>query len=270
MIYSDCHMHTAFSSDSDTRMEDMVTKAISLGVKTITFTEHMDLEFPDNYDMTFVFDEDSYEKEILHLKNKYSNNIQILKGIEIGLKPHLSEKYNTLLSNHSYDFVIGSTHLVDDIDPYYSEYWDGFDEKNQIIKYFNLVLENIKSVDNYDSLGHLDYILRYSPSKNATLYYKEYEDIVEQILKHIINKEIALEINTSGFKSGLMQPNPSYDIIKLYKELGGRMVTIGSDAHSPEYIAYSYDKLFNLLSDIGINEYYIYENRIPYAISLAH
>ncbi len=268
MIFSDCHMHTEFSSDSDSHMEDMVLKAISLGLKTITFTEHMDLEFPADYDMPFVFDEDCYEESISLLRLKYKDKIQILKGIEIGLKPHLSEKYNTLLSLHSYDFVIGSTHLVDDIDPYYNTYWVGYEEKIQIIRYFEYVLKNIISIDNYDSLGHLDYILRYSPSKDAFLYYKEYKDIVEQILKHIINKEKALEINTSGYKSGLMQPNPSYDIIKLYKELNGRLITIGSDAHSPEHIAYAYKKLYGLLSDVGIHEYYIYKNRTPYFVEL--
>lgn len=261
MIKSDCHMHTSFSSDSDTPMRDMINAAIDKGLDTICFTEHMDLEFPEKYGPDFIFDPEEYISKINLYKNYYRGKIEILTGIEIGMKPDLTDKYDTLLASYDWDYVIGSTHLVDNIDPYYSEYWEGRDEKASVIKYFECVYDNIQTYNNYDSLGHLDYILRYAPSKNSRFGYRDFSDIIDCILKHIIKNGKALEINTSGYKSGLFAPNPAPDIIKRYMELGGSLFTIGSDAHDASHIAYGYNEVYALISSLRIKNYVIYKGR---------
>ncbi len=268
MIKTDCHLHSSFSSDSDTPMIDMIHAATDKGLDTICFTEHMDLQFPDKYDMDFIFEPEKYMKQLNELKNTFSNNIDILAGIETGLKPGLKNEYDSILSMHEWDYVIGSTHLVDDIDPYYSEYWEGYSEKTAINRYFECVYDNIQSCGNYDAVGHLDYILRYAPSKNKYFSYKESADIIDCILKKIIYEGKALEINTNGYRSGLSSPNPCSDIIKRYMELGGVLFTIGSDAHCTGHIAYGYNEAYNLLSSLGIKHYAVYKKRKPEIISL--
>lgn len=271
MIKTDCHVHTSFSSDSDSSMESMIQGAIAKGLDTITFTDHMDYDFPEGYGMDFIFDPAAYFEELNRLKAKYSDRISILSGIEIGLKPVYTNNYDDLLNSYDFDFVIGSTHLVDDIDPYYSQYWDNSnndnDEKTCIARYFEAVYNNIKHYNNFNSLGHLDYIIRYSPYKPSSYNYKDYLELTDEILKFIIRKDIALEVNTSGFKSN-NAPNPSSDIIKRYIMLGGRLITIGSDAHSPEYITFKFNELRNILTSVGVNEYAVYRDRNPYMLPL--
>ena len=248
-------------------MKDMVESAISKGLKTITFTEHMDLEFPTYYNMSFVFDTEEYFDSVNKCKNIYGNDIEILYGIELGLKMNLKNKYDTLLSEYTWDFVIGSTHLVDDIDPYYKEYWDGQSEYEGIKRYFEAVYENIKDCDLFDSLGHMDYILRYNPHKPSAYRYEDFNKIIDDILRFIIKHDIALEINTSGYHK-LNAPNPSKQIIERYKGLGGKLFTIGSDAHDTANIAYSFDELLKLLYSLDIREYAIFKNRTPHMMSL--
>ena len=262
MIYTDCHMHTAISSDSDTPMEDMVRASIDAGLDTITFTEHMDWEFPETYDLDFTFEPDVYFTETDRVRKIYGNKVSILNGIELGLKNNMKRSYDCLLDAYDWDFVIGSTHLVDDVDPYYADYWNNASEYACIQKYFNCVYENIIAFNNFDSLGHLDYILRYAPARPSVYSYADFKDIIDSILRFIIKKDIALEVNTSGYKS-IGMPNPSRSIIERYVNLGGKLITIGSDAHAAKYVGYKYDELSKLLRAAGINEYAVYKNRSP-------
>lgn len=268
MILSDCHLHSSFSSDSDADMESMIRAAIKLGMKKICFTEHMDYEFPECYSLDFIFNPEDYFKESDRLKDIYGSKICILRGIEIGMKPELAYKYNTLLTKYNWDFVIGSTHLVNNMDPYYTEYWEGRSELDCVKEYFNSVLDNIKTCNNFDSIGHLDYILRYAPHKNMSFSYEIFSDTLDQILKNIIENGHGLEINSSGYNAGLDAPNPCREIISRYCHLGGEIFTIGSDAHKPDNIAGNFLMVKELLRSLGINHYTVYEKRKPIFLDL--
>lgn len=262
MIKTDCHMHTALSSDSDTPMEKMVRASIASGLEAITFTEHMDWEFPETYDLDFIFDPDVYFAETEKVRKLYGSKITILNGVELGLKKNLKKSYDTLLKEYDWDFVIGSTHLVDDTDPYYADYWNGGTEYECIERYFASVYDNIRTYNNFDSLGHLDYILRYAPGKPSAYSYVDFKGIIDSILRYIIKMDIALEVNTSGYKS-IGSPNPSRGIIERYINLGGKLITIGSDAHTAESIGYNFFRLPKLLISSGIREYAVYKKRCP-------
>lgn len=268
MIRSDCHMHSAISSDSDSPMEDMVKGAIDRHLDTICFTEHMDYNFPQGYEYNFQFNPDEYFDILNSLKTKYSDRITILSGVEIGLMQGTKTMYSKLLDDYSWDFVIGSLHIVDNIDPYYPEYWEGKDEQECIRHYFDSLYENIMNFPCFNSAGHLDYILRYAPHKNKSYIFNEYRDIIDKILRLIIDNNIALEINSNGYRSGLDAANPSDDIIIRYRELGGHMYTIGSDAHNPACIAADFDKIKDMFERIGIHEYVIYKGRKPYPVHI--
>ena len=273
MILSDIHMHTDFSSDSKSPMESMIQGAIEKGLKTICFTEHLDYEYPaDNSQDLFLVDIDAYQKKLYTLKEVYQNDIDILFGIEFGLLPHLSKRYEAIASSYDFDFIIGSSHLVpapwylNDSrhgDPYDDSFWEGRSVEDICEAYFQSIIDNISSYKNFDTYGHIDYIIRYAPEKNKDYSYKKYAHKLDPILKSLIENDIALEVNTAGFKYGLGFCHPYPEIIKRYKQLGGEIITIGSDGHKPEHIAYDFDKGNDILTACGFKYYTEFVERKP-------
>lgn len=267
MIKADYHVHTDFSSDSKSPMEDMVKQAISLGLERVCFTDHMDLDFPKQYDQRFVFDTDAYMKKIEELQKKYPQ-IQILRGIECGVQTRLGKRYEDLITSYDFDFVISSCHVLFDMDPYCPEFWEHYSENEAITAYFEQTLTNIKEFQNFDICGHIDYIVRYAPSKMAGFHPSDYRDILDEILKTAIQMGKGIEANTSGYKYGLETPHPRAEIIKRYKELGGEIITIGSDGHQPAHMAYDFARAEELLKQMGFQYYTVFEKRKPIFIKL--
>lgn len=263
----DTHMHTNFSGDSDARPRDMIERAVSLKLPGICITDHLDYDYPDDPDL-FLIDLPDYEKKIKQFQEQYADRITVLFGIELGLQPHLSEKLQAAAASHPFDYIIGSSHVVHGIDPYYPAYYEGRTETAAYREYFESILENLHAFDNFDSYGHLDYVVRYGPNKNGDYSYEKYADVIDEILLTLIRMEKALEVNTAGFKYGLGHPNPAEDIIKRYHELGGRLITVGADGHRPEHIAYDFEKIPALLESCGFDAYTIYRKRKPEFIKL--
>ena len=264
---TDLHMHCYYSADSDAHPNNMIKSAISKGLKYICFTDHQDWDFPYD-DIKFEFDTEQYFEELNSYKELYSGRITILIGVELGLQPHLSEKYNLYLQKYPFDFCIGSSHVVNGMDPYYPEFFEGREEKDGYLEYYQSILDNLNSNTLIDVYGHIDYILRYGPSKNSKYGYCEFSDIIDEILKKIIESGKGIEINTAGFRYKLGHPNPEEAIIKRYKELGGEIVTVGSDAHKPLDIAFSYDKVPDILKNCGFDYYTVFSKRKPQFIKL--
>lgn len=273
MIAYDSHVHTSFSTDSGTPMEHMVLQGIQNGLEGITFTDHMDYHFPLTYDKRqtpddmppFTFDVDRYLSCLSGLKEKYHEKIDLFYGVEIGLKKDAWEENVALSRNPSFDYIIGSIHLVDDIDPYYPEYWESFEEKKGLLRYFETTYENLRSLGDFkiDTLGHLDYIVRYSPSGYKLYSYHLFSDIIDEILKLLIGQEISLEINTSGYKNGGPMPNPCEDIIHRYKELGGERITFGSDAHTTDLLSGRFADAEKIAKNTGFRHYTTFVKRKP-------
>ena len=267
MIICDSHNHTAFSADCDTPAEKMIEKAIALGLKYISMTDHMDLDFPYPQ-LDFTFSVPEYFKKHEELREKYGNQITLLTGIELGLQPGIYDELKTLLKCWDFDFVIGSSHLVDRLDPYFPEYWSDKTETQGIIRYFETILENVAEFDDIDVYGHIDYIVRYGPTKAENYSYQKYQEILDEILKTLISKNIGLELNTAGLKYGLGFAHPHMDILKRYKELGGEILTIGSDGHKPEHLAYDFEKVPAILEECGFKYYTLFKKRKPEFIKL--
>ncbi|MCI8993372.1 MAG: histidinol-phosphatase HisJ family protein [Eubacterium sp.] len=264
----DTHMHTRFSEDSNTPERMMADAAIKKGLSGICITDHMDLDFPDGSDL-FVFDVSEYMQAMKSLRQQYTGRLHILIGIELGLQTHLSAAYHALFQKEpDFDFVIGSSHVVHRMDPYYPEYFNGRNEEDGYLEYFESILENIHACSNFDVYGHLDYVVRYGPNKNRDYSYRKYADIIDEILKTLISRGKGIEINMSGYRYGLGHPNPTEDIIKRYRELGGEILTIGADAHEPEHIAYRFEKIPDLLHHLGFTHFTIFHKRKPQFISI--
>lgn len=268
-ILWDCHMHSSFSADSDSSMESMIETAIDRGLSGICFTEHLDPDYPKTPDnITFSLDIPAYREKFLSLKEKYKDQLKIRFGIELGLQTHLEEDFRKLLSETPFDFVIGSSHVVHGYDPYYPEYFEGRREFDAYMEYFESILENISFFSEMDVYGHIDYVVRYGPNKNREYSYNRYQDILDEILRRLISKGVGIELNTGGYYYGLGEPNPCIAVLRRYRQLGGEIITIGSDAHTPDKIAGSFDIAADVLSECGFTYYTSFRNRRPEFIKL--
>lgn len=260
----DTHMHCNFSGDSDADPEDMIRAAINAGLDGICFTDHLDYDFPSDPPDLFVIDLDDYDRAIQALSEKYRSTFPVLHGIEIGVQPHLHQKLHEVVHAHDFDQVICSSHAIDGKDPYYKTFFIGREEHEAYERYFESILENLEGFSDFDVYGHIDYVVRYGPNTNRFYSYEAYSDVLDAILKKLINMGKGIEINTGGFKYGLGHPNPCEDIIRHYRSFGGEIITIGADAHAPEHVAYDFAKVPRILREAGFTHYTVFKKRQPY------
>lgn len=267
----DTHMHTHFSTDSQAAPAAMAEAALRLGLEGICITDHMDYDYPLQQPgdaPEFLLDVEAYLPAISRLREDYAGKLPILTGIELGLQPHLAGKHTSLLETYDFDFVIGSSHVVHGQDPYYPSYYEGRTEKAAYLEYFESILENIEVFDDFDVYGHIDYVVRYGPNKNRDYSYQKYADVIDAVLQRLITKGKGIEINTAGFKYGLGHPNPTGDVLRRYRELGGEIITIGADGHKPEHIAYNFAKVPDILNNAGFRYYTVFRQRKPVFLPL--
>lgn len=264
MIHADMHMHTWFSTDSEACPRDMADEAVRKGLKTICFTDHFDkddLEWGEEG----IFDVDAYFVEMQKLQEEYAGKLNIRIGIELGLRTYLKDYYEELTKKYPFDFVIGSVHNVPYkkdaegnilyTDPAAEKLFTDRTDKKAYRLMMETTLENVRTSDCFQTLGHLDYVVRYGKSREKEYSYTDYADIIDEILKLLIEKEKGLEVNSAGLKYGLPFAHPHPDVLKRYRELGGEIITIGADAHKPEHIAYDFAKAEEILKSCGFKYY---------------
>lgn len=267
MILSDYHIHTIFSGDCSIEPDVLAAAAITKGMNTICITDHQDFGYIED-DVLFELDALEYYNTMKAFSNTYKDKIDIRIGVETGLEPDKSTLLHDFITSCEFDFVIGSSHLINGVDPYYKEYFEGKTESQAFMEYFESILTNLNYCSDFDVYGHIDYVVRYSPDKNLNYSYQKYSDIIDEILKTLLSMDKGIEINTSGYRSGLGEPNPCIDIIRRYRDLGGEIITIGSDAHFPEHIGYKFDTVSEILKHCGYSYYTIFKNRKPEFIKL--
>lgn len=269
-MISDAHVHTEFSLDSKEKIENQIEKAISLGMRSLTITDHHDYDAVSEDGMNFILDFDNYFEKLKNLKEIYKDEIELLFGVELGLQLHVKEHLKDIVYKYTevLDFVIGSSHFIDRRDVYFPSFYEGKDEHERYLRYFEVTCERIKQIDDFDSLGHLDYVVRYGPNKNKFYNYDAYKEILDEILITLIKKQKALEVNTAGFKYNLGTANPSKEVLERYYNLGGRLITVGSDAHNKGYLGNKFDAVETMLKEIGFNKYFIYKKRQPIAVMI--
>lgn len=243
-MFSDYHVHSELSFDSKEPAENQVKKAICLGMKQICFTEHIDIGWNYYHEHSYV-DIDLYNHTIASLKQKYNGQIDILKGIEIGLTKENINESNKVVAQNDFDYVLASIHELYNADPYYPEFWKNKDEKIVIRDYFLTMYELIKKFDNFDTLAHMDYIVRYTPTKDYQP--SDFKAEIDNILKYLIDNNKNLEINTSNLAKGGKYPNPYPFILERYSALGGKNVVVGSDAHKSEFLGHGFDEAQKLI-----------------------
>lgn len=265
-ILYDCHLHTSFSGDSDEPMENQINAALSKGLKGICMTEHLDYDYPVSPECPpgfFDLDIPAYRTQYLQSAQKYASRLRLSFGIELGLQPHLAEKHAALISKWPFDFVLGSAHTCHGQDPYYPAFYEGRSEEEAYREYFTCIPENLEVYDNFDSFAHLDYVVRYGPNKDAYYCYDKYADVLDPILFKLISMGKALECNTGGIRYKLKSLNPSEEVLRRYKKLGGELVTVGSDAHTADRVGDGFAAAEVLLKACGFRYYATFTERKP-------
>ena len=265
MIKFDYHIHTSHSIDSKSSMDDMILRAMDLGLEEIAITDHVDFTYPDNAILSPFGVADNVLK-IREMREKYAGKISILTGIEFGLRTDTAEVTQEIADTFDFDFIIGSAHEIGEFDFSYMASGKLYQNRTKYEAYglyLGNLLDTIIACDSWDVLGHLDYVERYGIYEDKSLHYADFSDIIDEILRYVISLGKGIELNTSGYRYGRGSSYPGADIIARYKALGGEIITIGSDAHCPAHIAIGFEEAYDVLRNMGIHHIARFKQRTP-------
>lgn len=242
-------------------MEDMVKGALKKDIKILSFTDHVDYDY-GNDELDFVFDISDYFKELKKIKSNYKGQIDVLSGIELGMQPHLVRNIHEKIKLDDFDFIIMSIHTVMGKEMHEGELFEDRDLVDAYFLYYEEMLDVLNNFSNFDVVGHINLIDRYVKFMNSnTVELDEYKEQVEKVLKKIIEMDKGIEINTSGIRYGINSFHPTVELLRLYKNFGGEIVTIGSDAHNPEHIGLDYKNAVELLKELEFKYFTTFKNR---------
>ena len=241
MIF-DCHSHTKFSADSEMLATDAINRAENLNLGII-FTEHYDYKLPGDTD--FTFDAAQYFDEYKKFRSE-----KVKLGVEIGMVKYAREANKQFLAQANFDLIIGSIHVVDNIDIYNKNFYADKDKITAYRKYFAVMAEEA-AVENFDVLGHIDYICRAATYENPEIEYETFKSEIDEVLKILVERGKFLELNTRRLnkKIAAEELKPVY---KRYKELGGTFITIGSDAHVAEAVGANFDVALKFAEELNL------------------
>lgn len=260
MMLYDTHMHTDLFSEDGIMTIDEAEAAGKRAGGLIALTEHFDYDFPPPF--TFQFDPEEY----FRMYGERRKEDSLLLGIEIGLQPSCVKRNDELVSRYPFDVVIGSTHLVEGMDIAEDDYFRGKNKYQAHRHYLETVYENICRYKNFDVMGHIDYVARYGPYEDRGLCYEDHREIIDAILKHLIRENKILELNTRRLSSETAMRELKI-IYGRYHELGGRYVTLGSDAHEAAHIFANFQNALSLLEACGLKQVYFVKRKCYLAIA---
>lgn len=276
---ADYHVHTEFSDDSNYPMEEVIKDAITKELDELCFTDHVDygvkkdwdepdgmiyrkgdIGEPDKMPVANV-DYPVYYKKYQEMQKLYGDKITLKFGLEFGMQAHTIKKYEKLFARYPFDFIILSVHEIED-----KEFWDqgfqnGKTQQEYNERYYEELLYIVEHYHNYSILGHMDLITRYDDE--GVYPFEKLKPILTKILKTVIADGKGIEVNTSSHRYGLKDLTPSRDILKLYKELGGKIITIGSDSHKPEHLGAFVDETKEELKALGFEQICTFDKMKP-------
>lgn len=269
---ADCHTHSSFSPDGNDSVEAVCERAMDLGYGYIAITDHCECNDYEGAQFGYNYKQNTEAslKAIEAAAVKFEGRLSVLKGLELG-QPLQGPDHAKDALKRDYDFVLGSVHNITGFEDFYFLDYDNVtnDYIDQLMKqYFSEVLETVRSAE-IDSLAHLTYPLRYISGDNGFpvdlgTYHKE----LDEIYRALIKTETAMEVNTSGLRQNIAETLPDVPVLARYYELGGRLVTLGSDAHSASDIGKGIDQGIENLRLAGFKEYSVFLKRSPVMIEL--
>lgn len=275
-MLADYHVHSGYSDDSNYPMENVVQDAIRINLNELCFTEHVDYgvkpdwdqpsgaRFEDGHPVTNC-PYPAYFDELEKLRERYDGQIRIARGLELGIQSHTIPTYERLVRkyNDQLDFTLLSIHQVGDREFWSGEFQAGRTQQEFTMAYYEELLNVVKKFHGYSVVAHLDLIRRYDPTPEGPLPFEFVRDIVAEILQQVIADGRGIELNTSGWRYGLGGPQPTEEVLRLYRDLGGRIVTLGSDSHKPEHLGAYLRVGQDCLRSVGFSHACTYANGEP-------
>lgn len=254
----DFHLHTTVSFDGKMAAQQVIDGAKKAGLREICFTDHVDYD-PNAGVQTMVFDTNAYSAAYDSLK---APGLAIRLGMEFGMTPDNVPLLREKLAERRYDYILGSVHFVDGLDVYFPEYWKGKTVFQAQRKYLEQTLACVRIHEDFDVLAHLTFLSK-SPAnpEKVPIPYESHRKILDEILKELAKKGKGLEINTSGVDRQVgFLPDKEYFV--RFRELGGRIVTVGSDAHTPDRVGQYCGEACGILKEV-FGYVCTFQNRIP-------
>ncbi len=279
-ILLDMHTHSSYSPDAEDSAEAMCLKAAELGMSVYALTDHCDVNFweeapsPDTVD-AMMYGAGKYAlssiTEQTELRERFQGRLDIIVGIELGQPMQNTEKAELIVNDPRLDFIIGSHHMNNGVDDfYYLDYGKMSDDEIQSLlkDCFEQTLEMCRNAD-IDVLGHLTYPLRYICGEyGRQVDISGYEEMIREIFRTLISRGKGIEINTSGLRQKYGRTFPDFDIIKMYRELGGEILTVGSDAHRTSDLGKGIPEGIELARAAGFEKITYFKRHEPYFLKL--
>ena len=264
------HAHTRrFSPDAVQSLGELIASASALGLAGTVATEHMD---PDLGQGEMWFDLDDYFSVMESARSSLPAGFRLLNGIEAGYQTHLADRYRNMADTRPFDHVIGSVHALRGDDIYFVQ--DVFREGREAAygAYLDALIEMASSGRWFDVLGHYDYVTRFSGYAQPRLTYREQPDRFDRLFRQIIANGQALELNARSIRAmeriGAPDPMPDPDVFLRYRELGGELVAVGSDAHAPDEVGLYRERIRDYLLHVGFLRSFVYIDRSPVGFPL--
>lgn len=265
----DNHNHSQFSFDGkNTSVEKSSLSAVQAGLSGLCFTDHCDFYVPpvkaehENL-VPEEFDVSAQQQEIDRVRERIPE-ISIFKGIEIGLQKSCRKQIRHHIDNNSFDQVIASVHYIDQTDPFYGGYYEDKDWEQAYGHYLETIAEETRWLENFDILGHYDYVTRYAPYPKASMLYRDFPDLFDSILKFLAENGKALEINTKTYQDyNGRRPELDKDVLIRYRELGGELLSFGSDSHTPDRVGENFRYFEQYILSCGFKYTAHFEKRKP-------
>ena len=272
---ADFHLHSEFSDDSSTPMERQIARALELGLDEMCFTDHVDYGIKRDWDEpgeipwhegkpVLNVNYPEYFGKLLRMRRLYGDRIAIRGGLEFGVQVHTIPRYEALYARWGteLDFVLLSIHQVDDLEFWTQDFQRGRAQEEYNRRYYEELLSVVQRYKHYNVLAHLDHIARYD--EQGPYPFENIRDIAAEILRTAIRDGKGIEMNTSSWHYGQPDTCPARDILRLYRDLGGRILTIGSDAHTPRYLADHMEDARAILRDeLGFREFCTFRRGEP-------
>lgn len=263
--FYDMHIHSKHSFDGNDSCGLICESAFKCGLKGIAITDHCEI---DSKDCDFPIWCDEQFSDVKNNAEKFFGRLTVLKGLELGQAVYNKTLAEKILKARDYDFVLGSIHNLENMEDFYFLNYNDYDVFGLLGRYFDTLLE-LCIWNRFDSLAHLTYPLRYITGKyKINVDLKKFSDKIDGILKLLSENEKALEINTSGYFNELKDILPNADIVKRFKELGGKYITIGSDSHFHNKIGFGIEQGMEAARSCGFDYITIYKNHIPQLIPI--
>ena len=268
MVLFDNHNHSQFSFDGGrTSVEASARAAAAAGLGGICFSDHCDHYVPpmkasfENV-VPEYFDVDEQQAEISRVQSLIGDRLRILKGIEIGMYEDCHEQIRKVLEENSFDQVLASVHYIEQTDPYYGGYYEGKDWKQAYGGYLETICREMTWLQDFDIMGHYDYIVRYASYPVTSIRYRDFSDIFDEMFRYLIYEGKALEINTKsyeGHRGRIVELD--HNVLLRYREMGGEIISLGSDSHEPTRVGAGFTFHAELLKSLGFRWTAHYEQR---------